>query len=129
MRRFVALVLVSVLAGCASAPAALPSVAMTFEDSGCVGDWPFNEPQETTVVRTDADGTTSFEIRHPASCGLRARQPGFSIAGDALAMRYELYPPDGMAIMCDCAYSSRFKFTNLPSTIERASFAWSEHER
>ena len=129
MSKFVGLILLFVLAGCASAPAASPSVAMTFEDFGCAGEWPANEPLETTVVRTDADGATSFEVRHPASCGLSARQPGFSIAGDALAMRYELYSQNGMAIMCDCAYRSKFKFTNLPPTVKSASFAWSEHER
>ena len=102
---------------------------MTFEDLGCAGDWPSNEPQETNVVRTDADGTTSFQVRHPASCGLSTRKPGFSIKGDALTMRYEMYSPDGVAIMCDCDYRARFKFTNLPAAVKSASFAWSEHER
>ena len=129
MSRLVAFTLLLVLAGCASALPTIPSVGMTFEDFGCAGDWPSNEPQKTTVVRTDAEGTTSFEVRHPASCGLSARQPGFSIAGDVLAMRYELYSPNNMAIMCDCAYRSKFKFTHLPPTIKSATFAWSEHER
>ena len=129
MSKLVGLLLFIAIAGCASAPTVSPSVAMTFEDLGCAGDWPSDEPQQTTVVRTDADGATSFQVRHPASCGLSAKKPGFSIQGDALTLRYALYPPSGMAIMCDCDYRARFRFTNLPSTIKSASFVWSEHER
>ena len=129
MSKFAGVLLLLALVGCASTRTASPSVAMTFEDLGCDGDWPTNEPQKTTVVRTDTDGTTSFQVRHSASCGLSTRKPAFSINGDALTLRYEMYSPDGAAILCDCDYRAKFNFTNLPPTVKSASFEWSQHER
>ena len=102
---------------------------MSFEDLGCYGDWPSNEPQQTTVVRTDINGATSFQVRHAASCGLNTRNPSFSINGDALTLRYEMFSQDGAAILCDCDYRAKFNFTNLPPSVKSASFEWSQHER
>ena len=129
MSKLAGVLLFLALTGCASTRSPSPSVAMSFEDLGCYGDWPSNEPQQTTVVRADTNGTTSFQVRHAASCGLSARKPSFSIDSDALTLRYEMFSQDGTAILCDCDYRARFNFTNLPSTVKSASFAWSEHER
>lgn len=130
MSRVVGLLTALALSGCTSTPPMDSSaVTMQFHSQGCVGDWPSNEPQETTVIRSDADGITTFQIRHPASCGLNVQNPAFSVIGNSIEMRYEMYSPNDKAIMCDCDYRATFSFSHLPAMIRTASFEWSENKR
>lgn len=117
------------LFGCASALPAGDHLAMAFEDLGCRGEWPTDTPQKTSVVRTETDLGTTFHVTHPATCGLRARKPGYTVRGTAVELRYELYSPTGSVVMCDCAYQSKFTFPVLPPSVQSASFTWSEHDR
>jgi hypothetical protein len=130
MSRVASFVAVLAIAGCVSAPApGSAAVTMRFGSHGCTGELSSTDAQETTIVRSDLNGVTEFRVFHAASCGLNIRNPEFTITGESLEMRYEMYSPDGMAIMCDCGYRSTFSFSHLPATVKSASFKWSEHER
>lgn len=129
MRKSFGVLLAVGVSGCVSAPQEANGLAMTFEDLGCGGEWPYDKPQEASIVRKQSEDGTSFEITHPATCGLSARRPAYSVSGAELALRYELYSQTGTVVMCDCAYASRFTFSGLPSAVQSISFTWSEHER
>ena len=102
---------------------------MTFGSLECVGDWPSDEPVRTTVVRRDQGATTSFLVRHAATCGLAARRPAYEFADGQLKLKYDLYTESGAVVMCECDYRSMFTFHKLPEIVQSASFEYSTDER
>ena len=127
MVRFAAVVFMFFVTGCASPPltTGLPSgpIEMTFDYRGCVEDLSHGDSFETTVTRSDLGDTTIFRVRHAATCGLSVRAPAYALHDGELELSYEMYSQTGGVLMCDCAYHSTFKFTNLPDSVGTASFS------
>ena len=133
MGKFIAIIFLGALAGCAStgrpSDSAFARTTMKFEYLGCSGALSLGDSYDTLISRTDQGTTTTFQVRHAATCGLDVRRPAYSVSDGKLALTYEMYSKNGGVVMCDCSYSSRFTFSNLPTSVESTSFAPIADER
>ena len=133
MGKFLAIVVLGALAGCASyvqtGDSALTNTTMKFEYLGCSKALSLGDSYETVISREEYGTTTTFQVRHAATCGLDVRRPAYSVSDGKLVLTYEMYSKNGGVVMCDCSYSSRFTFSNLPGSVESTSFAPIADER
>jgi hypothetical protein len=117
LRKFICITALSALPLSASSYEQPPELK-SFEFLGCSGDLMLPEALPEAWRLTTRDGV-SFLVHHSGACGLEGRNPSVRLEDGVLDLAYEMYSPDGVAIMCLCEYWARFSFG--PSEYKRTS--------
>ena len=110
----------------AAIPAAVAQQSQTpslksFEFIGCSGDFEGRDASPE-IWRVTADGSISFLTHTVAACGLAGRAPTVTGTTESLDLRYELYSPTDVAIMCECEYWAKFTFGPEAHTVKSVTF-------
>ncbi len=102
--------------------AASPSFPLqNFEYLGCSGE-PSEETTDPQVWRLTSRGKVSFLVQSPERCGLEGRNPEVDVVDGTLNLKYELYSPDDVAILCRCQYWAKFTFEEKALSVRNVTF-------